>query len=216
MWDGDGLVNAMQEKGPRARVRWGRPAPYRGWAGEVFRWVSAAYLWAAGWTVAGDWPPLAKAVLVAAPHTSNWDAVNMLAAAGYYRVTLRWMGKASLTQGPFGWLIRALGCVPVDRSMRHDMVGALAAAFGACDAMVLAVPPEGTRGAVRVWKSGFYHIARLAGVPIMLAVMDYGAKRVGIAGVFQPTGDYDADLAAIRGYYRGAVGLRPEGFVAGA
>jgi 1-acyl-sn-glycerol-3-phosphate acyltransferase len=93
-----------------------RPAPFRGVLSEAVRWVSAAYLKAAGWTMQGDWPALDKLVLVAAPHTSNWDGINMLAAAGYYRVRLRWMGKKSLTAGPFGGILRLLGCVPIDRS----------------------------------------------------------------------------------------------------
>jgi 1-acyl-sn-glycerol-3-phosphate acyltransferase len=168
----------------------------------------------AGWTVRGDWPSLRKAVLVAAPHTSNWDALYMLAAAGYYRIGLKWMGKQSLTRGPFGWLIRALGCVPIDRSASNDMVQAMKLAFAARDAMLLAVPPEGTRGLARVWKSGFYHIARAAGVPIILTVLDYGTRTISVAAVFHPTGDYDADIVAIRAYYRDAVGKHPAKFTA--
>ena len=183
-----------------------RPAVYRGVGSEIVRWISGAYLKLAGWKIGGDWPPIDKLVLVAAPHTSNWDGLNMLAAAGYYRVKLRWMGKASLTRGPFGWLIKALGCVPIDRSQSNDVVRAMADAFGASKRMLLAIPPEGTRSAVREWKSGFYHIAVAAGVPIMMTVLDYGAKRISLAAVLYPSGDYDADLAIIRGHYAGAMG----------
>ena len=108
-----------------------RPAPSRGLGTEIVRGISAAYLKLGGWRMHGDWPALDKAVLVAAPHTSNWDGLNMLAAAGYYRVKLRWMGKASLTRGPFGWLIKALGCVPIDRSQSNDVVRVMADAFAA-------------------------------------------------------------------------------------
>ena len=193
---------------------WGRPAPYRGVAAEALRWMCWAYLVLAGWKVRGDWPPLRKAVLVAAPHTSNWDGLHMLAAAGYYRITLKWMGKASLTRGPFGWLIKALGCVPIDRSASHDMVQAMTAAFAACDGMLLAVPPEGTRARTRAWKTGFYHIACQAQVPLILSVLDYGSDTIRIAGVFHPTGDYVADIEAIQEYYRGAVGRHKTGFAA--
>jgi 1-acyl-sn-glycerol-3-phosphate acyltransferase len=192
----------------------GRPAPYRGWLLEGLRYVCWAGLSLAGWKIRGDWPPLKKAVLIAAPHTSNWDAIYMLAAAAYFRITLRWMGKASLTKGPFGWVVSALGCVPIDRSARHDVVETMRRAFAATDAMLLAVPPEGTRSLTREWKSGFYYIARTAEVPIILSVLDYGTKTIRIAGVFHPTGDYEKDLAAILEYYRGAAGKHSDRFTA--
>jgi 1-acyl-sn-glycerol-3-phosphate acyltransferase len=124
------------------------------------------------------------------------------------------MGKASLTRGPFGWLIKALGCVPIDRSQSNDVVRAMADAFGGSQRMLLAIPPEGTRSAVREWKSGFYHIAVAAGVPILLTVLDYGSRTVSLAAVVYPSGDYDADLAIIRGHYLNAVGKNRSRFVA--
>ncbi len=192
-----------------------RPGPYRGVARDGLRWLARGYLWLGGWTVRGDWPMLDKAVLLAAPHTSNWDGVNMLAAAGYYRVTLRWMGKKSLTTGPFGRVMLWLGCVPIDRDARHDVVGAMATAFAAEDAMILAIPPEGTRSLTHEWKTGFYHIACQAGVPIILTVLDYGSRTIRVAGVFYPTGDYAADIEAIRAPYREAVGKVRGAFAAG-
>lgn len=190
-----------------------RPAPYNGVGSEIVRWISAAYLKLNGWSIHGDWPGFDKAVLVAAPHTSNWDGLNMLATAGYYRVKLKWMGKKSLTTGPFGWFLKAMGCVPVDRSASHDVVRTMADVFAREKKMVLAVPPEGTRSAVREWKSGFYHIALAAGVPLVLSVLDYGKKRVRLAATFVPGGDYEADLAVIRSYYADAVGKKPANFV---
>ena len=177
------------------------------------RWIGGTFLKLSGWKVCGDFPALDKAVLVAAPHTSNWDGLNMLATAAHYRVKLRWMGKASLTRGPFGWLIKALGCVPIDRSQSNDVVRVMADAFAASERMVLAIPPEGTRSAVREWKSGFYHIAVAADVPIVLSVLDYATKRVSLAAVVYPSGDYEADLAVIRGHYATAKGKNREKFV---
>ena len=191
-----------------------RSAPYRGLFAEVVRWLSAAYLTLNGWKMRGDWPALDKVVLVAAPHTSNWDGLNMLAAAGYYRVRLRWMGKKSLTEGPFGWLIKRLGCVPIDRSGSHDVVNAMCAQFASEKKMVLAISPEGTRGLVGEWKSGFWHIARAADVPLVLSVLDYGKKCVTLPAVIHPSGDFDADLALIRGHYVDAVGKNRRQFVA--
>jgi 1-acyl-sn-glycerol-3-phosphate acyltransferase len=194
---------------------WGRPAPYRGLGWQIVHYICGAALALSGWKIRGDWPALKKGVLIAAPHTSNWDGVWMLAAAGYFRITIQWMGKASLTQGPFGGVIKALGCVPVDRSARHDLVQAMARAFAARETMLLAVPPEGTRSLTPEWKSGFYHIANTAGVPIILTVLDYGTRTIRVAGVFQPTGDYEADLPLIQTYYRDARGRHRSRFSAG-
>lgn len=192
------------------------PAPHRGVMSELFRWFCAGFLAIGGWKVAGDWPVHRKMVVVAAPHTSNWDGIWMLAAAGRYRVTLRWMGKKSLTEGPFGWLVKWAGCVPIDRSKSNDVVQVMADAFGASDHLLLAVPPEGTRGLAREWKSGFYHIARKAEVPIIFAVMDYGCNTIRISGEIWPTGDYDSDMKLIATHYAGARGKHVEKFAVDA
>ncbi|WP_135212920.1 1-acyl-sn-glycerol-3-phosphate acyltransferase [Vitreimonas flagellata] len=191
-----------------------RPAPYSGLGSEIVRWLSSAYLTLAGWKVRGDWPGVDKAVLVAAPHTSNWDGLNMLATAGFYRVKLAWMGKKSLTQGPFGWVLKAMGCVPIDRSQSNDVVNVMREAFARRARLILAIPPEGTRTLAREWKSGFYHIAHGAGVPLVISVLDYGTKTVSLAAVIEPSGDYAADLALIRAHYVGVKGKHAEKFAA--
>lgn len=159
-----------------------------------------------GWKLQGDWPDVPKAVLVAAPHTSNWDGLWMLAAATFYQVKLRWMGKKTLVDHPLGFLVRWLGCVPVDRTSASDVVEQMADAFAASDRMVLAVAPEGTRSRTDEWKSGFYRIAEQAGVPLILSVLDYGNRTIRISGVFHLTGDYAADLASIQQHYAAARG----------
>ena len=189
-----------------------RPAPYRGAGAELYRWAGTAWLKLTGWTMAGDWPDLPKMVLVAAPHTSNWDGIHMLAAAGYYRIKLRWMGKASLTKGIFGGLVRWAGCVPIDRSRSNDVVADMRAAFASNRSMVLAVPPEGTRSHTTEWKSGFYHIAHGAGVPLVFSVLDYGTRTIRIAGSMMTSGNYDADLPLILRLYAGASGKHPAKF----
>lgn len=191
-----------------------RPAAFRGPFSEVWRYLCAAYLKLAGWKIEGDWPrDMPKMVLIAAPHTSNWDGVNMLAAAGFYRVALKWMGKKELTTGPFGGLVKWLGCVPVDRKGKTDLVAQMAAAFAAVPRMTLAIPPEGTRAAVNEWKTGFYHIARAAGVPLVISVLDYGTRTIRLAGALFPSGDYAADLPAIKAHYQYAHGLRGGRFI---
>lgn len=177
-----------------------------------WRQVCAVLLWASGWKLEGDWPDAPKAVLVAAPHTSNWDGFWMLLAAGYYRVKLRWMGKKSLVDHPLGGFVRWLGCVPVDRKASKEVVDQMAAAFAEADRLILAVAPEGTRAETTEWKSGFYRIAARANVPLLISVLDYGKRTVRIAGLYQPTGDYAADLPAIRAFYAGALGKHLDKF----
>jgi|JI10StandDraft_1071094.scaffolds.fasta_scaffold56136_3 1-acyl-sn-glycerol-3-phosphate acyltransferase len=189
-----------------------RPAHARDMFADITRFVCATYLQLSGWKVRGNFPALDKAVLVAAPHTSNWDGINMLATAGYYRVKLKWMGKKSLTTGPFGGLIKWLGCVPIDRSAANDVVRVMADAFAATPRMILAIPPEGTRSATREWKTGFYHIARAANVPLILSVLDYGTKTISLAAIITPSGDYDPDLAIIQSYYANARGKHADKF----
>lgn len=189
-----------------------RPRPFRGPVSEVWRWLCLAGLKAGGWQLEGDWPGDDKAVLLCAPHTSNWDGIWMLAAASAWRVRLRYMGKKSLTEGPFGWLVRWSGCIPVDRSKSNDLVGQMKTAFAAETSLILAIPPEGTRGRVEKWKSGFYHIAVGAGVPIVFAVLDYGRRTVRISGAVWPSGDYAADFELIRPHYAAATGKVPGDF----
>ncbi len=191
-----------------------RPGAFRGPFSEIWRYLCTAYLALAGWQMRGDWPrDIPKMVLIAAPHTSNWDGINMLAAAGYYRVPLRWMGKKELTTGPFGGIVKWLGCVPVDRKGGSDLVKQMKDAFSETSRMVLAVAPEATRAATREWKSGFYHIAHAAGAPLVVSVLDYGTRTITLAGAVTPTGDYAADLPRIKAFYDGAKGLRAENFV---
>jgi 1-acyl-sn-glycerol-3-phosphate acyltransferase len=123
------------------------------------------------------------------------------------------MGKKELTAGPFGAVVRWLGCVPVDRKGGADLVGQMRDAFACADSMVLAIPPEGTRAAAAEWKTGFYYIARAAGVPIVMSVLDYGTKTIRLSGALVPSGDYAADLALIKSHYDGAKGLREGRFV---
>ncbi|MEO0817189.1 MAG: 1-acyl-sn-glycerol-3-phosphate acyltransferase [Pseudomonadota bacterium] len=190
----------------------GKPAPYRGFGSEIIRFVGHTWLRAFGWRIRGDWPSIDKAVLVAAPHTSNWDGFHMLAAAAHYRIKLRWMGKDSLGKGPLGWIARRAGLVPVDRSGGKDMVGQAARAFDDLDTMILAVAPEGTRSYTAGWKSGFYHIAHSAGVPVLMSVLDYKTHTITVSGPVETTGDFDTDIAKIRAPYADAMGRRPGGW----
>ncbi len=170
---------------------------------SMFRALSVAYLRLAGWKVQGALPAQGRrSVLIAAPHTSNWDLPYTLMVAFALRLNIQWMGKASLFRFPFGGLMRWLGGIAVDRSKSNNLVAASAQAIEmAGAAFQLIVPPEGTRAKTRYWKTGFYHIAVAANVPIVLAYMDYSRKISGLGPLLQPSGDLDADMATIKAFY---------------
>ncbi len=163
--------------------------------------LGKAILDAAGWTIASDRPPSDKFVLIAAPHTSNWDFLYSIACTNSFGLPLRFMAKDSLFRGPQGVLLRALGGMAIDRSKHNNMVDAMVREFAERDALVLLVPPEGTRQAGQYWKSGFYHIARGASVPVGTGFVDYSRKRVGIGPLMTLSGNVKADMDAIRAFY---------------
>jgi len=180
-------------------------------AGRVTRALGRLYLRIAGWHVEGSLPPdLHKAVVVAAPHTTNWDMPHMLAVAWAVGVRPSWLGKKSLFRFPFGWFMRALGGVPVDRSRRENVVDQAVERFAASDRLFLVIPPSGTRSRAKHWKSGFYHIARGAGVPVLCSFLDYPSRTAGLGPCLRMTGVVSADMGRIREFYSGIRGLYPE------
>ncbi|MEW6775096.1 MAG: lysophospholipid acyltransferase family protein [Bdellovibrionota bacterium] len=170
------------------------------------------FLWLVGWKPYENKITLRKFVLVAAPHTSNWDLPIMLSIGWVYGLSIGWIGKHTLFQFPFGWFMRALGGIPIDRSARQNLVAHMAEVYRKADSLVVAIPPEGTRKAAPYWKSGFYHIARGAGVPIVLGVLDYKERRGGFGPVIEPTGDLKADMDKIRTFYKDKAGKFPANF----
>ncbi|MDC0714397.1 lysophospholipid acyltransferase family protein [Stigmatella sp. ncwal1] len=162
-----------------------------------------------GWRFEGKMPETKKFVLIAAPHTSNWDLPFMLASAYILGIKISWLGKHTLFEGPFGWFMKALGGIPVDRRSPQGLVHQVVERFKQSDTLYLAVPPNGTRKKVEYWKSGFYHIARGAQVPILLSYLDFGTKTAGLGPLFTPTGNLRADMDQIREFYRGVRGKYP-------
>lgn len=174
--------------------------------------IGNAYLRLNGWTAYGAVPAAKKYVLIAAPHTSNWDFPFTIALAFQLGIDIRWMGKDALFQGPKGAIFRSLGGIPVDRSKNTNMVDRMVELFAEQDALALAVPAEGTRGKGTYWKSGFYHIASRANVPIALGFLDFTRKRGGIGPLLMPTGDIRRDMDQIRAFYADIGPHRPENF----
>ncbi len=170
---------------------------------SLLRGFSVAFLRLSGWRIEGALPANAsKAVVIAAPHTSNWDLPYTLMVAFALRLNIYWMGKQSIFKPPFRGLMRWLGGIPVNREQSTNLVAASVAAIQAADGpLQLIVPPEGTRSKTRYWKTGFYHIAVGAQVPIVMAYMDYHDKRSGLGPMFEPSGNVEADMAAIKAFY---------------
>lgn len=175
----------------------------------VLRFLSLMMLKLCGWKAEGVLPPgLKKCVLIAAPHTSNWDLPFTLFVAFALRLDIYWMGKESLFRPPFRGLMMWLGGIPVQRSAAGNMVAASAEAIRHADELILVVAPEGTRSKTLYWKTGFYHIAHSAGVPVAMAYLDYGRKVGGLGPVLYTTGDIEKDMAAIKAFYKGMRGKR--------
>ncbi|MBX2814999.1 MAG: 1-acyl-sn-glycerol-3-phosphate acyltransferase [Saprospiraceae bacterium] len=165
-------------------------------------------LW--GWKVSGDvGNALPKKIYAVVPHTSAWDFVLGLLLRSAYRIRVNFVGKHTLFTPPLGWLMRWLGGTPIDRSRSQNTVASIAEVFQEHDSFALAIAPEGTRKKVTKLKTGFYHIARMAQIPIVLVRFDFGSKLVTFSEPFYPTEDQTADFAFFHRFYSGASGYHP-------
>jgi 1-acyl-sn-glycerol-3-phosphate acyltransferase len=174
--------------------------------------IGQGFLRATGWKPEGAPPERRRFVLIAAPHTSNWDLAYLLALGEAYDLRISFMMKHTIFRGPFGPLFKSLGGIPIYRHKRGDLVKQMVEAFGERDEFVLVVPSEGTRSRVDYWKSGFYHIAREANVPIVLGYLDYARRRGGFGPALEPSGNVREDMDVIRDFYADKNGLHPELF----
>lgn len=165
--------------------------------------------WCMGWKPIGDYPTIPKALFLASPHTSLWDGIIMVSIAWAMGVRLSWITKKETVRFPFRRLVLFFGAVPVDRDKRSDTVAQIAEQFQQRDGMYLAIAPAGTRKKRDYWKSGFYHMARQANVPIICGFLDYRRKEGGIRDVVVLTGDVNADMDRIRSVYDGIEACYP-------
>ena len=164
-----------------------------------------------GWTIIGERPTEPQGVIIAAPHTSNWDGVWALTCKVALKLDdARFFGKHSLFWFPLGNLLRALGGIPLDRSHAGGAVQQAVDLLSEGEPMLFALAPEGTRSKRDHWKNGFYHIAMKANVPVTLAFLDFGRRRIGLGPTLHLTGDVEHDLGRIRDHYADVVGKRPE------
>ncbi len=166
----------------------------------------------AGWQFEGEPPSVDRYVCLAWPHTSNWDGLLLIALTQSIGLEMSWLIKNDWVKGPMGGVLRRLGAVAVDRSGSNNVVKQMISAFAEQDRLVLVIPPEGTRGRADTWKSGFYHIALGAKVPVVPGYLDYRRKRAGLGPPIHLTGNVKEDMDAIRAFYAqiGAIGRIPE------
>lgn len=162
-----------------------------------------------GWTLAVQLPKEKKFILIGAPHTSNWDLPLALLAFWTLKVKIYWLAKIQLFRGPLYYLFTALGGIPVDRSTPHGFIQQIAERFKRSEALIIGLAPEGTRSKTKYWKSGFYHIALTAGVPICLGYIDYRTRTVGFKQLLYPSGDISADMKIIADFYQNIKGKKP-------
>lgn len=180
---------------------------------NTVRSFSIFLFWLFGWKAIGQAPKgVDKAILVVAPHTSNWDFPIGRFYAWIARSPVRFLIKKEMYFWPAGWILDKIGGVPVDRKKSANLVDAIAGLFEDYDQIYIAITPEGTRKLVHDWKKGFYFIAKKADVPILLSFIDYKNKTVGMGEPFKVTGDFDADMKKIKEFYMDKGARHPEMF----
>lgn len=153
---------------------------------------------------------LKKAVIIGAPHTSNWDFPIMLMAVLIMRLPVNWIGKHTLFGRGFGPVMRFLGGIAIDRRAKQNFVSQVADKFASYEQLFIVVAPEGTRKTVEQWRTGFYFMAHSASVPVVLAYVDYATKTVGVLSIETPSGNAESDIAAYQEKYKNVVPKNPE------
>jgi 1-acyl-sn-glycerol-3-phosphate acyltransferase len=176
----------------------------------LLRVISILLLKLLGWKTRGEPLDYQRCVLIGAPHTSNWDFPLMLMVVLKLKLRVFWMGKHTLFPFPFGWFMKWLGGIPINRSASHNVVNETVRQYAENDQLIVLIPPEGTRKKVAKWKTGFYHSANLAKVPILLGYVDASIKEAGFADFYEPSGDVDKDMEEILAFYANKQGLNAD------
>lgn len=175
----------------------------------ILRFISNLTMWLAGWRVEGSLPAIPKYLIIGAPHTSNWDFLLFLGVIFRLKADVRYMGKAELFRSPIGWFFYWCGGIPVDRSKSTGLVDQMVEACNKSEKFILTIAPEGTRHGVKEWKRGFYHIAKGAGVPLVMAKVDGKNKTMRVGEMFHLSDDIEADMKSILGMFKGLSGVNP-------
>ena len=189
-----------------------RVAPAFRVGGGVSRWVGQTILGLMGWRVEGEPPNVAKCVIIASPHTSNWDLILAFGTILSRGMPIRFMMKKEAFFFPFGGLFKRLGGMPIDRSSRNNVVEQMAKAFSDADVLWVAITPEGTRGDIKAYRKGYLRIAEAADVPVFLFGVDAPRKTLVLDRYMETTGDDAADAAAHLAYVTANyTGMKPRG-----
>ena len=174
-------------------------------------WLGKTIIKLTGWRVAGGVPRSNRSmIIIAAPHTTNWDLFYLLGAAYSFKLSIQWLMKDSVFFPIIGQIFSYLGGIPVDRSQRNNMVSNLAQKITESDGIALVIPPSGTRRYTDYWKSGFYRIALEANIPVVCGYLDYEKKEAGLGEAFNLTGNITEDMDRIRAFYQDIVGKHPD------
>ncbi|MCC5939247.1 MAG: 1-acyl-sn-glycerol-3-phosphate acyltransferase [Lunatimonas sp.] len=182
----------------------------------MMKLLARLVFWITGWKVSGGMPPgVRKAVLIAIPHTSNWDLLYARAAFYLMDVPVRFTIKKEIMVGPLGWLIKSLGGIAIDRKKvsgkrKQTYTEAMVQMLKERDELVVMVTPEGTRSYAPKWKSGFYHVALGAEVPILVGFLDYKTKTAGIGPMIMPNGQMDEQIEELKAFGRTITGKHPK------
>jgi len=176
----------------------------------LMRGLAFSFMKVFGWRLEGRLPDVNKLVVIAAPHTSNWDLPVLLSVTFALKTKACWLGKHSLFRWPYGFLFRWMGGIPVYRSASQNAVAQSVEMFRNSEKLILAIPPEGTRSKVSHWKTGFYYIALGAEIPIAMAFIDYRRKAAGVGPTLYPTGNIEADMEVIRNFYATVTAKYPD------
>ncbi|RZS97733.1 1-acyl-sn-glycerol-3-phosphate acyltransferase [Cecembia calidifontis] len=178
--------------------------------------LSRLVFWIAGWKLNAAWPKdLKKAVLIAIPHTSNWDLLYARAAFYLMDIPVRFTIKKEVMVGPLGWFIKSLGGIAIDRKRipggrKQTYTEAMTNMLKEADELVIMVTPEGTRSHAPKWKTGFYHVALGAGVPVVIGYLDYKKKEAGIGPIIQPNGKMEEQIEEMMAFGRTVTAKYPE------
>lgn len=189
---------------------------FRTW---FFFYFGSFILWLYGWRTSNNMPAdVRKCVMIASPHTSNWDLLFTLAAFGAFKIPLRFTIKKEWMKPPAGWLMRFFGAIGIDRRPKGEsgrkisFTEAMVRLFDGREHLSVLVTPEGTRSLVTEWKTGFYYVAKEAGVPVALGFLDYKDKHAGVGKLVYPSDDMAADMREIMEFYAPIIGKNPEQF----
>ena len=174
--------------------------------------LGLSFLKLTGWEAVGNVPDAPKFVMILAPHTSNWDLFYILAILYSLGIKFFWFGKKEIFRWPVGGFFKWLGGIPINRGLRQNVVQQTVELIQAREQIIVGISPEGTRSNTEYWKTGFYHIAHQAQVPIVLAFLDYGGKKGGFGPILDPTGDIEEDMKTIRHFYSGITAKHPHNF----